>query len=188
MRVNYIRVSTESQNITRQEKEGFDRTFIDRCSGVIPFGERPGGEELLTFMKENPTTEVSVKSVDRLGRDTIDILQTIELFKSNNWKLVIEDLGMDSSSPFFPLMVSLLGTISNHEREMIKERTRQGITIAKELGKYKGRKKGTVDSRDKVLTKHKDVVKLLEKEVRISDISSITGKTRQTIYKVKKVM
>lgn len=185
MKINYIRVSTQNQNISRQEKKGFDKTFIDRCSGSIPFFERPQGLELFKFLKNNSDVEVSVQSVDRLGRGLLDVLKTIEYFKKHNWKLQIEDIGMNSHSPFFPLMVSLLGTLANHEREMIKERTRQGIEIAKKEGRYQGRKKGTKDTREKTLAKHKNIVKLLEKRIKIKDINTITGISRQTIYKIK---
>lgn len=187
-KVNYIRISHHSQNEERQLREGFEKTFIDKCSGVIPFEERPAGKELLSYMEKHPQSTISVKSIDRLGRNTLSILQTIEHFNQQGWVLEVEDLGMNSKSTFFPLMVSLLSTLATHEREMIKERCQEGIRIAQAKGLYQGRKKGTTDNREKTLSKHKDIVLLLDKRVKISDISSITGKTRQTIYKVKNLL
>ena len=188
MKVNYIRVSTEQQNISRQLKEGFDKTFIDKCSGVISFKDRLGGKKLIDFLKKNEGTTVEVKSVDRLGRNTLDILNTIELFKECNSILKVDDLGMDSNSPFFDVMVSLMSTIAQHDKNMINERTKEGREIAKIKGVYKGRKKGSIIDREKYLVKYADIVKLLNKDVSITDISNITGKTRQTIYKVKKMI
>ena len=133
-KVRYIRVSHETQNTERQEQGGYVRTFIDKCSGLIPFNERPASKELIKYLKQNTSSIVSVKSVDRLGRNTIDILQTIEDFNQKGYIIEIEDLGMNSQSPFFPLMVSLLSTLSEHERNMIRERSLQGIKIRKEKG------------------------------------------------------
>ena len=95
---------------------------------------------------------------------------------------------MDNSSPFFDLMISLLGTLAEHERQVIKERCSSGIAIAKANGVYGGRKCGTVDNRDKILKKHNDVVLCLNQKMKISDISDITKKTRTTIYKVQTVL
>lgn len=196
MKVIYARVSTQNQNEDRQLEKGV-KSFIDKCSGSIPFIERPQAKKLIEFLKQNPEAITEVIAVDRLGRSTIDILNTIELFKSNNWQLKIDNLGMDNSSPFFELMISLLGTLAQHEKNIIKERTQQGIerakakdrlTIKQEDKIYKGRKQGTKDSREKVLQKHSDIVKCLRSNMKISDISNVTNKTRATIYKVKNML
>ena len=75
-----------------------------------------------------------------------------------------------------------------NERNIIKETQRQGIELRKSKGLYVGRKTGTTDNREKTLTKHKDIVLLLEKKVKTTDIVNLTGKTRPTIYKVKKML
>jgi DNA invertase Pin-like site-specific DNA recombinase len=95
---------------------------------------------------------------------------------------------MDNSSPFFDLMISLLGTLAEHERQVIKERCKGGITVAKAKGIYTGRKKGTTDDRNRTLKKHNDVVTCLESKMKISDIVKITGKHRNTIRKVKDLL
>jgi DNA invertase Pin-like site-specific DNA recombinase len=188
MKVIYARVSTQNQNEERQLEKGV-KSFIDKCSGAVPFIERPQAKKLIEFLKDNPGTITEVIAVDRLGRSTLDILNTIELFKSNNWQLKIDNLGMDNSSPFFELMISLLGTLAQHEKNIINERAQQGREIAKAKGNvYKGRKPGTKDNRDKILSKHQDIVKCLSSNMKITDISNVTNKTRATIYKVKKML
>jgi DNA invertase Pin-like site-specific DNA recombinase len=126
--------------------------------------------------------------VDRLGRNTIDILQTVEYFKANNFKLHIENLGMDTDSPFFDMMVSIMGTLAEQERKTIAERCKQGIEIAKSKGLYTGRKTGTTDSREKLLKKYSDIVLCLNKGMKVQDIANLTKKTRVTIYKVKALL
>lgn len=187
MKVIYARVSTTEQNESRQLKENY-KIFPDRCSGAIPFLDRTEGKKLIAFLKLNPETTTLVKSVDRLGRNTIDILNIVQMFKDNGWMLEIEDLGMNSTSPFFDLMISLMGTLAEHERKMIKERTKQGIEIRKANGGYKGRVKGSKDDRGKILAKHQDIVTCLNRNMPISEISNVTSKTRSTIYKVKNIL
>jgi DNA invertase Pin-like site-specific DNA recombinase len=187
MKVTYGRISTSEQNEARQLEKG-QISYIDKCSGAVPFMERPQAKRLLEFIKNNPNYETEILSVDRIGRSTLDILQTIQFFKQNGYVLKIKNLGMDNSSPFFDLMISLLGTLAEHERQVIKERCKGGIAIAKSKGIYTGRKKGTTDDRNRTLKKHQDIIVCLETNMKITDICRLTGKHRGTIYKVKKLL
>lgn len=187
MKVIYGRISTSEQNEARQLEKG-EITFIDKCSGAVLFMERPQAKRLLDYLKNNPTCETEILSVDRIGRSTLDILQTIQFFKQNGYTLKIKNLGMDNSSPFFDLMISLLGTLAEHERQVIKERCKGGIEVAKAKGIYSGRKKGTTDDRNRTLKKHQDIVTCLNSKMKVADIERITGKHRATIGKVKSVM
>ncbi len=184
MKVIYGRISTAEQNEARQVAKG-EISFIDKCSGAVPFMERPQAKKLLDYLKNNPDAETLVLSVDRIGRSTLDILQTIQFFKGKGYVLRIENLGMDNSSPFFDLMISLLGTLAEHERQVIKERCRGGIEVAKAKGIYVGRKKGTTDDRNRTLRKHQDIVTCLNSKMKVTDICKLTGKHRATVYKVK---
>jgi DNA invertase Pin-like site-specific DNA recombinase len=187
MKVIYGRISTFDQNEARQIVKG-EKLFIDKCSGAVPFMERPQAKKLIDFLKINPTFETVVLSVDRIGRSTLDILQTIQFFKEKGYVLKIENLGMDNSSPFFDLMISLLGTLAEHERQVIKERCRGGIEFAKANGIYVGRKKGTTDDRNRTLNKHRDIVTCLNSKMKISEICRLTGKHRNTVSKVKSLI
>ena len=185
--VTYARISTAEQNAERQNVNGY-KSFTDTCSGSISFFDRPKAKELIKYLKKNPTAIVNVLAVDRLGRNTLDILTTLEFFETNNYKLKIENVGMDSNSPFFKMLVSIIGTLAEQERKTIAERCKQGIELAKAKGLYQGRKVGTKDSREKILDKHSDIVKLLNYKAKISEIAKITKKTRVTIYKVKEML
>ena len=187
MKVIYGRISTSEQNEARQLEKG-QISFIDKCSGAVPFMERPQAKRLFEFLKNNPTCETEILSVDRIGRSTLDILQTIQFFKQNGYVLKIKNLGMDNSSPFFDLMISLLGTLAQHERQIIKERCRGGIEVAKAKGIYVGRKKGTTDDRNRTLNKHQDIVTCLNSKMKVTDICKLTGKHRNTVKKVKSLL
>jgi DNA invertase Pin-like site-specific DNA recombinase len=187
MNITYGRISTSKQNNERQTTKGY-KSFIDVCSGSIPFFERPQAKNLIKFLKSNPEAITNIIAVDRLGRNTIDILQTVEHFKANNYILKIDNLGIDSNSLFFETMVSIIGTLATLEKKTINERIQQGVDIAHAKGLYKGRKSGTIDNREKILSKHSDIVLCLNENMNVTNVAEVTGKTRATVYKVKKVL
>jgi DNA invertase Pin-like site-specific DNA recombinase len=198
----YSRTSTVLQNSARQietfkSHEGFDssRLFVERIQGNIPFMERPEAVRMfdeLTNQSERCT--VVVDSIDRLGRNLIDILHTISLFTQNqiNLKSIKEGfttlLDNGDVNPMAQLVISCMGSIAEMNRNQIKTRAMEGIKVAQALGKFKGRKVGATQTDEKLLQRHQSIVKKLHKGISIRDISEITGASSTTICKVKKVM
>lgn len=198
----YSRTSTVLQNSTRQieafkSHEGFDpsRLFVERIQGNIPFMERPEAVRMfdeLTNQSERCT--VVVDSIDRLGRNLIDILHTIDLFTKNhiNLKSIKEGfttlLDNGDVNPMAQLVISCMGSIAEMNRNQIKQRAMEGIRVAQALGKYQGRKVGATQTDEKLLQRHQTIVKKIQKGISIRDISEITGASSATICKVKKVM
>jgi DNA invertase Pin-like site-specific DNA recombinase len=182
----YGRISTNNQNSERQESEG-KKLFIDKCSGTIPFAERPEAKKLLKYCKANEV-EVEVLDIDRLGRNLSDILNTIEAFKKDKIEVHIKSLGVSSSSPLFETIIGIFGTVAQLEKNLIKERTKAGIEIAKLQGKYLGRAVGSVQTNEAILEKYKDVVEALKTNKNISKVAFITKRNRATVYKVLKAI
>lgn len=193
MKAKYIRVSTIDQNTARQERKDI-KNYIDKCSGAIPFAERTQASKLINDIESGKINFVEVHSIDRLGRNQLDILNTIEWFKSKGVNLRVDNLGVElftideKVNPAFQIIVSVMGTLAEMEREQIKERQKEGIAIAKAKGIYTGRKVGSVESKDETLHKHKDVVKYLNQKMSVRDINKLTSKSTATIQKVKKLM
>ena len=196
----YIRVSSEEQNTARQEKDLKDwatktgstntKTIIEKISGSVSAKDRRLNE---VFLMQG-IKRVVVQDIDRLGRDTIDILQTIKSFTSSNINLTVTALGMDTLLPngkenhSFKIVLSVMATLSELERTKIKERQKQGIAIAKAEGKYKGRKRGTVKTPVQILAKHKNVVRQLRANQSIRNIAKICKVSPTTVQTVKKAM
>ena len=129
--IAYIRVSTIDQNEARQkvalQKYNIDRWFIEKASGRD--ANRPKLQEMLEFIREDDV--VYVEEFSRLGRSTADLLTIVRK---------IEDTG----ARFVRLQMTMMAAIAEFERDMILERQREGIAIAKAAGKYKGRKEITI--------------------------------------------
>ena len=114
--------------------------FIDKVQGNIPFLERKEAARLFNLVTskdyKNKNITIVVDSVDRLGRNLVNTLQTIELFTSNKISLQSLKEGFETlidgkENPIAKIVVSVMGSIAEMERNRIKERTQEGIKIAK---------------------------------------------------------
>lgn len=195
MKARYIRTSTLNQNEARQlAKQHADEVlFIDKVSGTIPFIDREHAKRLIDEIEVGQIDYLSVSSIDRLGRNTIDVLQTIDKLTKAGVVLKVDNLGLESlvngkENPTFKLISSVLANISEMERTTLRERQLEGIEIAKKNGTYKGRVKGTTESKDEFLTKYKEESRLLRMNKSLRDIASRSGASLATVQKVKKMM
>lgn len=202
MNLFYTRCSTIHQNTDRvietfKKIEGFSSQtyFFDKVQGNVPFFQREGASKLFDIATNNECrVQIYVDSVDRFGRDTIDILTSISLFSKNGISLTFIKEGFttlnengEESEPA-KLILTIMASIAQMERNRIKERTQEGIAIAKSKGKFTGRKLGSIQTDEKLLERHSLVVKKLQKGVVMRDINTITGVSLPTIVKVKKVL
>lgn len=143
--LGYSRVSSdvqtnESQKFAIEQKFNVERWYEDiAVSGSVKASERKGLGELLNFVREGDT--VVVYAIDRLGRNTIDVLETVELFLGKNVTLVSIREGFDLTSDHGKLLLTMLAGLAELERKNIRERQLAGLARAKQEGKSLGRKK-----------------------------------------------
>jgi DNA invertase Pin-like site-specific DNA recombinase len=139
-RVGYVRVSSLDQKTVRQlEGIRLDRVFTDKASGKDT--KRPQLEAMLEFVREGDA--VVVHSMDRLARNLDDLRKLVMGLTKRNIRVefVKESLTFTGEdSPMATLLLNVMGSFAQFERELIKERQREGIAIAKKNGVYKGRK------------------------------------------------
>jgi DNA invertase Pin-like site-specific DNA recombinase len=177
------------------EESSYDLVVEDRCSGSIPFLERPGGKKIKALIDEGIKFRLSVWQIDRLGRNLRDILNTIDYFNQSGLPIVFAAQGLRTldengkENSISKMMISILGVVSEMEREQIRERQREGISIAKIKGVYKGRSKGTKEDIIGFFGKEKNKKALdyLKSGYRLTDIAELTGLHINTISKIKKL-
>lgn len=140
MKIGYIRVSTQEQNTMRQEvlmeQLGVDQIYIDRSSGKN--ANRPELKTMLEFVRKGDV--VIVESISRFARNTKDLLELVEQLTAKGVEFVSQKEAIDTSTPTGKFMLTIFGAVAELEREYILQRQREGIAIAKEQGKYTGRK------------------------------------------------
>ena len=139
-RMHYIRVSIQEQNTIRQEvlmeALGVDEVYIDRMSGKNT--NRPELQKMMEYVRKGDT--VIVESISRFARNTRDLLELVEQLTAKGVEFVSKKEAIDTTTPTGKFMLTVFGAVAELEREYILQRQREGISIAKEQGKYKGRK------------------------------------------------
>jgi DNA invertase Pin-like site-specific DNA recombinase len=192
MKVKYIRVSTIDQNTDRQLRVDIEKNYIDTCSGSIAFKDRLEAKKLLS---NEDVTEIVVHSIDRLGRNTLDIMQTIEYFTAKGINVISEKEGLQTivdgkENPVAKMMVGILGTLAEFELNRIKERQVEGIAEAKKKGRYSGRKEGSKEDTSVFLNKtsSQKIIKYLKEGESIRRTALLSGASIGTVQKVKKII
>ena len=140
MRVGYIRVSTVEQHEDRQVKDLIEngkvsKVFIDKMSGKDT--NRPQLKAMLDYVREGDTVVVSEYS--RLARSTRDLIDIVETLKAKGVNVISMKENYDNNTPQGRLILKIFMDIAEFERELMLQRQREGIAIAKANGKYKGR-------------------------------------------------
>lgn len=191
MRVKYIRVSTLEQNTERQEDSSI-KCYIDMCSGSIAFKDRTEASKLVA---NDEVTEVVVHSIDRLGRNTIDIMQTIQDFTSRGINVISVKEGLNTivdgkENPVAKLMIGILGTLAEFELTRIKERQAEGIAKAKDRGSYVGRASGSNETIDTFTSKKSTqaILKYLKQGESISRTAKLSSTSTGSVKKVKRMI
>lgn len=140
IKVGYIRVSSLDQNTIRQEvlmkTLSVEEVFIDRMSGKNT--DRPQLKQMLGFIRKGDT--VIVESISRFARNTHDLLELIDTLTSKEVAFVSQKENIDTTTPTGRFMLTIFAAVAELEREYLIQRQREGIEIAKQQGKYTGRK------------------------------------------------
>ena len=141
MKVGYIRVSTEEQNTARQEvmmeELGVEKIFMEKITAKTQCG-REQLEAMLQFVREGDV--VVVESISRIARNTRDLLEIVERLEEKGAAFISRKESIDTKTPAGKFMLTVFGAMAQLEREYLLDRQREGIEIARQNGKYKGRK------------------------------------------------
>ena len=174
--IGYRRVSTVDQNLGRQlEGVRADRVFEDKLSGKDR--NRPQLEACMAYCREGDT--LVVHSMDRLARNLTDLRQMVEELTRRGVivRFEKENLTFTGEKDMMAnLLMNMLGAVAEFERDMILERQREGIALAKAACKYKGRRKALAGAQIVELRK-----RALAGESK-TDLAAAYGVSRETIY------
>ena len=176
-KLGYARVSTTDQNLSRQidmlNQYGVDRLYTEKMSGTKR--DRPELTKLLAHMDEGDT--VVIESLSRLGRSTKNLIELVELFQKRGVQLVSLKESIDTSTSTGKLLFTILSALAQFERDVIADRTREGLTAARARGHSGGRPK-TDQHR---LTQ---AIKLYEAgQHTMKEIEELTGVKKSTLYR-----
>ena len=174
MKIGYIRVSTQEQNTIRQEvlmqELEVDEVYIDRMSGKNT--NRQELKRMMEYVRRGDI--VIVESISRFARNTRDLLELVERLTEKSVEFVSKKEAIDTTTPSGKFMLTIFGAVAELEREYILQRQREGIAIAKEQGKYTGRKSTQPPDFDRVVTQWRSGEVTAVEAMRILHMSKTT--------------
>jgi DNA invertase Pin-like site-specific DNA recombinase len=176
--VGYIRVSSSSQNISRQLVDiPLDKQFVDIISGSVKV--RPALEECMSYVREGDA--LIVDSIDRLARNLRHLQEILHalITKGVSIKFVQENLTFTAQHDAMAnLMIQMMGAFAEFERNMIRSRQKEGIEAARKAGKHLGRKPS-------ITQKMKDeAIELVKQGTSIRKTAMMLKLSRPSIYNI----
>ena len=196
MKVKYNRTSTIQQTGNRFEldNDNYDLVLFDKISGTVPFKERPKGKELINLVEQGLVNELVTEEFSRLGRNTGDVISTLEWLEEHEVNVTVRNIGLQSrpngkKNPIWKMISSVMSSLYEMELENIKERTFAGRMIYVQRGGKLGRPENSTESEKRFLNKAKtkEIIKWLNKGRTIREISSHTNASNKTIIKARRI-
>jgi DNA invertase Pin-like site-specific DNA recombinase len=178
LKIGYARTSTTEQiaGLDAQKRDleaaGCQEIFFEQVSSVQKRGEL---ERLLKFIRKDDCLVVT--KLDRLARSIPDLVKIIQAVETKEASLKILDLNLDTSTPTGKLLLNLVGSIAQFEREIMLQRQKEGISVAKAAGKYRGRA-------PTARSKAHDVLQMRQAGVSPLEIAQKLQISRASVYRI----
>ncbi|MGI4866123.1 MAG: recombinase family protein [Janthinobacterium lividum] len=176
MNFGYARVSARDQNLDTQVEQlqaaHVDQIFQEKISGAST--QRPQLDQLLATLRAGDT--VTVARLNRLGRNSAHIMQLVAELNSRGVRFVALDLGIDTATPAGRLVLGIFAALAEYDRESIRERSQNGIAVAKAQGKHLGRPSGVDQTALKKVKAALDAGFSINKTVELTGISATSVK------------
>jgi DNA invertase Pin-like site-specific DNA recombinase len=197
MKVKYNRLSTLSQSGNRLsiDKDKYDLVLLDRVSGSVAFMERPKGKELAKLVNDGVVKELVVEEFSRLGRNTGDVIRTLEWLEEKQVNVIVRNIGLQSRptgtlNPIWKMISSVMSSMYEAELENIKARTAAGRMAYVQRGGVLGRRIGTTENEADFLKKEQiqQIARALKKGLSIREICKVVGCSNQTVLKTKRIL
>jgi DNA invertase Pin-like site-specific DNA recombinase len=201
--VIYARVSTNSQDYKRQVDElteyakqmkmNVAAVFEEKISGTKKTANRPIFSSMLSFVAANNVHTVLTWELSRMGRNVVEVLTAINELSEKGINLYIHNYRLNTLTPdgkkdiMSSFMVQILGSVAEMESTQIRQRLESGYIRHIKKGGRVGRSSGK-ESHESFLSKHKDVVKLLNAGQSVRYAAKISDKSAATVQKVRKLL
>src|ERR1035437_508602 len=197
MKIKYNRLSSLSQSGNRLtiDQNKYDLVLLDRISGSVCFMDRPKGKELSTLVNDGKVKELVVEEFSRLGRNTGDVIRTLEWLEEQKVNVLVRNIGLQSRptgtlNPIWKMISSVMSSMYEAELENIKSRTAAGRMGFVERGGLLGRKSRSNENEADFLKKEQiqQITKARRKRLSIRNICKVVGCSNQTVLKTKKIL
>lgn len=202
--VIFARVSTAIQEYDRQINElsalalsngwSVEGVFAEKISGAKKNVERVELMKMVEFVEANNIDKVLVTELSRLGRNTLQVLEVIELLNSKGISLYIQNYGIETLTkdgeinPMSQFLITILSEVSRLERKTIRERVSSGYINYRNQGGRVGRKEGYRKSEEQMRQQYTREIQLLKKGLSLRNVQAITSTSVNTLRKLQKII
>ena len=202
--VIYTRVSTNVQDYQRQIEElqqlasshdwNVLQVFSEKVSGAKKNEERQELSKMLDYINNNQVDKVLVWELSRLGRNTLEVLKSIDVLNSMGVSLFIKNYGIETLDAegkpniMAQFLVTILAEVARMERSTIIERMNSGYKKYRADGGKVGRKHGYKKNSDMLREEYADVFRLLKKGLSLRNIAKLTNHSINTVMKCKSIL
>lgn len=199
--VIFARVSTSTQEYDRQVNEltalaansdwSVEAVFAEKISGAKSNAERSELLHMVNYVENNHINKVLITELSRLGRDTLQVLEVIEMLNDKRISLYIQNYGIETLTQegkvnaMSQFLITILAEVARMERKTIRERVESGYKNYRTNGGRVGRKVGYRKTEEMLKEQYVEEIKLLRKGYSLRNISKITGASVNTIRKCK---
>lgn len=202
--VIFARVSTNVQDYDRQVNEltvlaksngwSVEAVFAEKISGAKANTERTELLNMISYVESNYIDKVLVTELSRLGRDTLQVLEVIEMLNKKEISLYIQNYAIETLTKegkvnaMSQFLITILAEVARMERKTIRERVESGYNNYRANGGKVGRKTGYKKAEEAMKTQYIEEIKLLRKGYSLRNISKLTGTSINTIRKCKSLI
>ncbi len=202
--VAFCRVSTSIQDYERQTNEltnlanskgwTLKATFAEKISGAKKNTERKELLRMVDYVKANHISKVLVTELSRLGRDTLQVLQVIEMLNNEGISLYIQNYGIETLTdegkvnPMSQFLITILAEVARMERKTIRERVESGYMNFRANGGKVGRKQGYKKSEEAMREQYAEEIRLLRKGISLRNVQKLTGTSVNTLRKITAIV
>ena len=170
-----------------------EATFAEKISGAKKNTERKELMRMVEYVKTHNISKVLVTELSRLGRDTLQVLQVIELLNKEGISLYIQNYNIETLTedgkvnPMSQFLITILAEVARMERKTIRERIESGYNNFRANGGMVGRKVGYRKSEEQMREQYAEEIRLLKKGYSLRNVQKITSTSINTLRKVKKL-
>lgn len=202
--VIFARVSTNVQEYDRQINEltvlaklngwSVEAVFAEKISGAKSNKERTELLNMVSYVEANHINKVLVTELSRLGRDTLQVLEVIQMLNEKGISLYIQNYNIETLTKdgkvnaMSQFLITILAEVARMERKTIRERVESGYKNYRANGGKVGRKIGYKKTEETIREQYTEEIKLLKKGYSLRNISKITGTSINTIRKCKSLI
>ena len=193
-RQNYDRQINDLTELANSRNYKVKAIFAEKVSGATKNFDRPELMKMVEFVKQNNIDKVLVTELSRLGRDPLQILQTIEILNQHKISLYIQNYNIETLTeakeinPMSQFLVTILAEISRMERTAIATRLASGYRNYRAKKGVVGRKHGYRKPKSEIIEQYDEEIKMIKKGYSYQHITQITSTNKNTLTKLRKII